>query len=181
MARGPQSSPEGRRPLAFLARFAGLLVLSYFALAARPVNDAVVVPFTAGIARVCGAILGALGEPVAVEGTQIRSPAFSVEIENGCNGLETVLLFVCAVLAFPAPWKRRLAGLALGFAAIEMFNLVRVVTLFWIGAHRPSLFGASHTVVWQTLVVLFGVLLFLVWAARARAGQPRPDRTCAPE
>jgi exosortase H (IPTLxxWG-CTERM-specific) len=181
MARGPQSSPEGRRPLIFLARFGGLLVLFYFALAARPVNDAVVVPFTAGIARVSGALLGALGEPVQVEGTQIRSPAFAVEIENGCNGLETVLLYVSAVLAFPATWKRRLAGLALGFVAIELFNLVRVATLFWIGAHRPNLFGASHTVVWQTLVVLFGVLLFLAWAARTREGQPTPAGSPASE
>ncbi len=174
MARASQIPPEGR-PLAFLARFGVLLVLSYFALAARPVNDALVVPFTAGIARVCGGILGALGEPVAVAGTRIQSPAFAVEIENGCNGLETVLLFGCAVLAFPAPWKRRLVGLAVGLVAIEAFNLVRVVTLFWIGAHRPSLFGPSHTVVWQTLVVLFGVLLFLGWAARARQGQRRPE------
>lgn len=178
MPRGPQSTPAPRRPLAFLGRFGVLLLLSYLALAARPVNDAVVVPFTAGIARVSGAILRALGEPVSVQGTQIRSSAFAVEIENGCNGLETALLFFSAVLAFPASWRRRLAGLGMGFAAIEIFNLVRVVSLFWIGAHRPNLFGPSHTVVWQTLVVLFGVLLFLVWASRAREAS-LADRSAA--
>jgi exosortase H (IPTLxxWG-CTERM-specific) len=168
-----------RESLAFLARFGVLLVLFYVAVALRPVNDAVVVPFTAAIARVSGAILNALGEPAAVAGTQIRSPAFAVQIENGCNGLETVLLFAAAVLSFPAPWKRRLAGLLLGFAAIELVNLVRVISLFWIGVHRPALFSASHTVLWQSLLVLFGVLLFLSWAARARptgpaAGERRP-------
>ena len=142
-------------------------------MALRPVNDAVVVPFTAGIAKISAAILNALGERVLVEGTRIHSPAFAVEIENGCNGLETVLLFVSAVLAFPAPWKRRLLGLAAGFGAIEAFNLIRVVTLFWIGAHRPGLFAASHTIVWQSLVVLFGVMLFLLWAARVRI-EPLP-------
>ena len=144
MARASQIPPEGR-PLAFLARFGVLLVLSYFALAARPVNDALVVPFTAGIARVCGGILGALGEPVAVDGTRIHSPTFAVEIENGCNGLETVLLFGCAVLAFPAPWKRRLAGLAAGLVAIEAFNLVRVVTpLLDRSAQAEPLRGFPH-------------------------------------
>ena len=155
-----------RRSLGFLARFLGLLVVFYLAVAARPVNDAVIVPFTAGIARVSGAMLNVLGEAVTVAGTEIRSPSFAVNIENGCNGVETALLFGSAVLAFPAPWKRRLLGLALGFAAIQAVNLVRVISLFWIGAHRPSLFSASHTVLWQSAVVLCGVLLFLLWASR---------------
>jgi len=168
MARGSKPPLARRRSLAFLARFCALLALLYAAVALRPVDRAVIVPFTAVIARVSGAILNGLGEPATVAGTEIRSSAFAVQIENGCNGLETVLLFASAVLAFPAPWKRRLAGLALGFAAIELVNLVRVVTLFWIGGHRPALFSTSHTVLWQSVVVLFGVLLFLLWASRSQ-------------
>lgn len=166
-----EGSPETaasnrRRSLWFLARFLGLLVLFYLAIANRPVNDAVIVPFTAGIASVSGGILNVLGERVEVAGTEIRAPGFAVNIENGCNGVETALLFVSAVLAFPAPWRRRLFGLLFGFLAIQALNLVRVVTLFWIGLHRPALFNSSHTVLWQSLVVLFGVLIFLLWAAR---------------
>jgi exosortase H (IPTLxxWG-CTERM-specific) len=155
-----------RRSLGFLARFVALLVAFYLLVAWRPVNDAVIVPFTAVIARTSAAILNALGEGVAVEGTEIRSSRFAVNIENGCNGVETALLFVSAVLAFPVSWKRRLTGLALGLSAIQAVNLVRVVSLFWIGAHRPALFSSSHTVLWQSIVVLCGVLLFLLWASR---------------
>ena len=74
---------------------------------------------------------------------------------------------------FPAPWRRRLAGLVAGLLAIQALNLVRVVSLFWIGAHRPALFSASHTVLWQSAVVLASVLLFLFWAAREREGSRR--------
>jgi len=155
-----------RRSLGFLGRFAGLLVVLYAAVASHPVNDAVIVPFTAGIARTAAIVLNVLGEDVSVVGTEIRSPRFAVNIENGCNGVETALLFGSAVLAFPASWRRRLAGLALGFASIQAINLVRVVSLFWIGTHRPALFSASHTVLWQSAVVLCGVLLFLLWASR---------------
>jgi exosortase H (IPTLxxWG-CTERM-specific) len=155
-----------RRSAFFLARFLGLLVLFYVIVAIRPVNDAVIVPFTATVARVSAGALRLVGEPVSVDGTAIRSSSFSVEIENGCNGVETALLFGSAVLAFPAPWRRRLTGLAIGFAAIQLVNLVRVVSLFWIGAHRPALFSSSHTVLWQSIVVLCGVLLFLAWAMR---------------
>ena len=157
-----------RRSAFFLARFLALLVGFYFLVASAPVNDAVIVPFTAAIARMGAAVLNVFGEKVSVVGTEIRSNAFAVQIENGCNGVETALLFGSAVLAFPAPWRRRLAGLLLGFLAIQLINLVRVVTLFWIGAHRPAFFSSSHTVVWQSIVVLCGVLLFLFWASRER-------------
>lgn len=154
----------------FLGRFLVLLVILYLLVAWRPVNDHAVVPFTAAIASVSGAILRTLGEPVAVTGTLLSGGGFSVNIENGCNGIETVLLFISAVLAFPASWRARLAGAAAGFFAIELVNLVRVVSLYWVGRHYPALFQSSHTVLWQSVVVLFGVVLFFLWAAR----QPRP-------
>ncbi len=167
-------STARRRSLGFLVRFIGLLFLFFFTVASRPVNDAVIVPFTAWIATGSAAILRALGEAVTVAGTEIRSADFAVNIQNGCNGLETVLLFGSAVLAFPANWRRRAAGLFVGFLAIELLNFVRVISLFWIGRHRPALFSSSHTVLWQSGVVLFGVVLFLLWARQTEAARTPP-------
>ena len=164
--KAEQPPTPRRKSLLFLARFLALLVVFYFIVAWNPINDSVIVPVTSAIARVSGAILVALGEKVTVAGTEIRSGAFAVQIENGCNGVEAALLFGSAVLAFPAPWRRRLLGLLAGFAAIQVLNLVRVVSLFWIGAHQPALFNSSHTVIWQSAVVLASVLLFLLWASR---------------
>ncbi len=164
------SSPEGsaarRRSLGFLLRFVALLVVFYLIVASHPVNDAVIVPFTGWIARASGQVLNALGEKVSVTGTEIQANGFGVNIENGCNGVETALLLAAAVLAFPARWGQRLLGFFLGFLAIQCVNLVRVVSLVWIGRHRPALFASSHTVIWQSVVVLFGVLIFLLWASR---------------
>jgi exosortase H (IPTLxxWG-CTERM-specific) len=169
---GTTGAGANKRSALFLVRFVVLLVVFYAIVASHPVNDAVIVPFTGAIARVSAAILNVLGEQVTVHGTEIRSSRFAVAIENGCNGVETALLFGAAVLAFPAPWKRRLLGLLLGFVAIQIINLVRVVSLFLVGVHWPALFGTSHTILWQSIVVLCGVLLFLLWAAReARARQ----------
>jgi exosortase H (IPTLxxWG-CTERM-specific) len=162
----PSAKPSRRRrSLVFLVRFLGLLLAFSLALASHPGNDRVVIPLTSVLARASGTLLHLMGEPVTVAGTDIRSPTFSVNIENGCNGVETALLLGSAILAYPATWKRRLAGLAIGFVAIELVNLVRIASLYWIGAHHPSLFSQSHTVIWQSIVVLWGVLLFLVWAA----------------
>ena len=173
-------NPARRRSLLFLLRFVVLLGVFAFLVAWKPVNDAVIVPFTAGVAHLSAAVLNAIGEKVTVAGTQLRATGFSVDIENGCNGVETALLFCSAVLAFPASRRARIAGLLLGFVAIELLNLVRVVTLFWIGHHRPALFSAAHTVLWQSAVVIAGVLLFLLWASRQKDSASVPVAAAEP-
>lgn len=174
-------SPTGwrahRREITFLVVFLVLLAGSFTLLAWTPVNDGFVVPFTAGVAKVSGWTLDLIGQDVEMTGTIIRSPRFAVNIENGCNGVETMLIFLSAVIAFPAPWKARLAGAVLGVVAIQLVNLVRVVALFLTGAYFPDFFDASHTVVWQTVVILFGVLLWIFWADRF--ARPRPAEQAA--
>jgi len=155
-----------RREITFVVLFLLLLAGSFTLLSWSPVNDGFVVPFTAGVAKVSGWALDLIGQDVQMSGTIIRSPRFAVNIENGCNGVETMLIFLAAVIAFPAPWSARLTGAVLGVVAIQLVNLVRVVALFLTGAYFPDFFDASHTVVWQTVVILFGVLLWIFWADR---------------
>ena len=159
--------PWHRRPeVRFLAVFLVLLAAGFALVTWNPVNDRVIEPFTAGIAVVSGAALELIGEDVEMRGTVIRNPRFAVNIRNGCNGVEAMLIFLAAVLAFPASWPARGIGLALGIVAIQAVNLVRVVALFLTGAYMPDLFDASHTVVWQSVVILAAVLLWILWADR---------------
>jgi exosortase H (IPTLxxWG-CTERM-specific) len=158
-----------RRELTFLLLFIVLLGGSFTLISLNWVNDHVIEPFTGGVARVSGATLDLLGQDVRMQGTIIRGRKFAVNIRNGCNGVEAMLIFLAAVLAFPAPWRARLLGLALGVVAIQAVNLVRVVALYLTGAYFPSWFDASHTIIWQTVVILFSVLLWIVWANRLAA------------
>jgi exosortase H (IPTLxxWG-CTERM-specific) len=159
----------------FLVTFVLVLGLGFTLIAWNPVNDHVIEPFTAAIANVSGAVLAAIGQGTTMQGTVIRSPRFAVNIQNGCNGIEALIIYVAAVLAFPAPWKSKAIGLVFGFVAIQIVNLIRVVALFLTGVYLPKLFDSSHTVIWQTIVILAGVLLWILWANRfvpapARAG-----------
>jgi exosortase H (IPTLxxWG-CTERM-specific) len=177
LKRTPSNTPEpslwqrNRRELTFLILFAVLLGGSFTLISVNWINDHAIEPFTAGIARVSGAALDLLGQDVRMQGTIIRGSRFAVNIRNGCNGVEAMLIFLAAVLAFPAPWRARLLGLAIGVVAIQAVNLVRVVALYLTGVYLPSWFDASHTVVWQTVVILFSVLLWILWANRL--GAPR--------
>lgn len=172
---GLEPTPRRRlRPeAAFLLKFALFLVLFFAATAPKPMNDAFVEPFTAGVAKVSGLAARLFGEETTMVGTAIVSPRFAVNVRTGCNGLETIYIFFAGVLAFPAPWSRKLFGLVAGFFAIQLLNVARVVSLFYIGVYFPKHFEDSHIVVWQAIVILFGVSLFLLWADRY-ARPPRP-------
>ena len=155
----------------FLLRFVLFLLGFYALVAVRPVNDAVVVPFTAFLVKVSAGILRVIGENVFTQGTVIRSALFAVDVRNGCNGVEATLLLLAAMLAFPAPPKARAAGIAAGLLAIQGVNLVRIVSLFWLGAHRRDVFDLFHAAIWQTLLILLAVGIFLAWGRRLRAGE----------
>jgi exosortase H (IPTLxxWG-CTERM-specific) len=155
-----------------LAIFLSVLLGGFTLLSWNPINDHVIEPFTGAIARASGAILAAIGQGTEMDGTIIRSPRFAVNIRNGCNGVEAMIIYFAAVLAFPATWRSRLLGLLVGFAVIQLVNLIRVVALFLTGVYFPRLFDSSHTVVWQTIVILSAVVLWLVWANRFAASRP---------
>ena len=155
-----------RTQVLFLVKFFAILVAAYLLIAWSPVNDHVIVPFTAGVAKVSGALLQGIGQPVEVQGTVIRSSRFGVNINNGCNGVEAMLILLASIVAFPASLKARAIGLGLGALCVQLLNAVRIVTLYLLGAYQPRLFDMFHTAVWQILVILSAIAFFLIWSAR---------------
>lgn len=157
--RGPLQ-PQVR----FLVVFLVLIAIGFGVIALKPVNDAVVEPYTAFVARMAGAILRGMGENLTVRGCLLTSPRFSVSIFNGCNGLITTMILVTAVLAFPAGWRAKLIGVAGGILGVQLVNMVRIVSLYYIGVFFPKYFNSAHVIVWQTIVVLSGIALWVAWA-----------------
>ena len=154
--------PEAR----FLVLFLTILVVSFTVVALRQVNDAFVTPYTAVIARMSGFVLRIFGEKATVTGCVVSSPRFAVTIYNGCNGLITSLIFISGVLAFPAKTSAKLIGVIGGLFTIQLINLVRIVSLFYIGIFLPQHFNDAHIFVWQSLVIIAGISLWIVWAQK---------------
>ena len=81
--------------------------MSFTLIAWKPVNDHVIEPFTAAIARASGATLDLLGQGTRMQGTIIRSPRFAVNIKNGCNGVEAMLIYLRGRARLPRSLERR--------------------------------------------------------------------------
>ena len=65
--------------------------------------------------------------------------------------------------SFPAPWKRKLAGLAIGVVAVQGLNIVRVISLFYLGQWNFNVFEWAHLYVWQALIMLDVLIVWLLW------------------
>jgi exosortase H (IPTLxxWG-CTERM-specific) len=155
-----------RTQVLFLVKFFAILIAAYLLIAWSPVNDNVIVPFTRLVAEASGAILKVLGQGVTVTGTVIASSRFGVNINNGCNGVEAMLILLASIVAFPATLRARVTGLMLGALAVQILNAVRIVTLYLLGAYQPRLFDMFHTAIWQIVIILSAIAFFLVWSAR---------------
>jgi exosortase H (IPTLxxWG-CTERM-specific) len=155
-----------RNQVLFLVKFFAVLVAAYLLIAWSPVNDHVIVPFTELVARTSGFLLNAMGENVTVRDTTISSSRFGVNINNGCNGVEAMLILLACIVSFPASARARAVGLLLGALAVQLLNAIRIITLYLLGAYHPRLFDLFHTAVWQIVIILAAIAFFLVWSAR---------------
>ena len=146
-----------------------------------------VVPWTDTLAAISAGIVKVFDPGVLADGKVLQSASngFAVSIEAGCNGVEATIVLVAAILAFPAPWKHKLVGLAIGVIAVQGLNVVRVISLFYLGQWSFDAFDFAHQYVWQALIMLDVLIVWLVWvrtlpAMPREGGPPAPPATSAP-
>jgi exosortase H (IPTLxxWG-CTERM-specific) len=155
---------------AFLLKFVILIVAFYGAIVIPFVDRHFVRTLTETIASATGIVLRAVGQAVSVDGTVVGGGGAAVDIVNGCNGLEAAVLLFAAVLAFPAGWRSRGLAIVVGFAGIQLLNLVRTSSLYLFLKYRPGWFDVMHTGVWQTILVVAALGYFVFWSSRQRVG-----------
>jgi exosortase/archaeosortase family protein len=107
-----------------------------------------------------------VGFPVIIEGTNLASNAFRVDVAPACSGAVPTMIYLAAVAAYPAGWREKLLGAGLGMLVIHTANLLRVMALFLIGLFAEQYFHDAHVYVAQGLVVAVAVATWLFWAGR---------------
>ncbi len=146
-----------------------------------------VLPWTALLARVCAGLVTWFDASAAASGKVLWNTVsgFGVSIEPGCNGIEACIVLFAAVMAFPSGWRHKLVGLAAGFAAVQALNVVRVISLFYLGQWSKEVFDFAHEFLWQALIMLDVLVVWLLWVRagsrdRGPGDAPPPDEPPAP-
>lgn len=155
----------------FLAKFLGLylvlnLVYGYFVEREYPQCDAA----TAWVTDQTSGILNGLGWENFVS-MHNKKPTTSiihanravVSVYEGCNGINVAIIFICFLVAF-GPINRKLAWYApLGLVIIHVFNVGRILGLFWVVLYLPGAVYFTHKYVFTAVIYAVIFLLWLVW------------------
>jgi len=147
--------------LLFIVIQAALLLLELLA----PVQRAVIDPWTGLLAQASAALMTLFDPDVLAQGRVIHSAStgFGVSIEAGCNAVEASIILIAGVIAFPSAWRLKLAGIAIGVLAVQAVNLLRIISLYYLGKWNTTVFEFAHLYLWQALIMLDVLVVWLLW------------------
>ena len=72
-------------------------------------------------------------------------------------------------MAFPARTTHKLVAISAGFIFVQALNIVRIISLFYLGQWNYSVFEWFHLYLWPVLImldVLVVFALYLSWLGR---------------
>lgn len=163
--------------LRFFALFLGIQLSLFGVNMLNWVQQHAVLPWTALLARISAGLVTWFDPNAAAQGKVLWNTAtgFGVSIEPGCNGIEACIVLVAAILAFPASWRSKLTGMLAGCAAVQALNVVRVISLFYIGQWNTAAFNFAHEFLWQALIMLDVLIVWLIWVRRSTRGEQGGD------
>lgn len=135
-------------------------------------------PVFMGYASICSFLLNIFGENTVAQGIDITSTAFSLTIKEGCDAITPIILFSMAIIAFPISFKLKWPGLGVGILALFLLNIVRIITLYYVGKHcSQEFFDFMHIDVWQILFLILTVFAWLIWMRWALITKAQPVKS----
>jgi len=143
-----------------------MVLITLFTLELIPfVHEAIIIPFTGFVAYISAGVASFFDSTIQAEGIVMRSLAngTAVKIMPGCNGVEAMICLAAAIIAFTATWKEKIIGLFIGFIAIQLLNVVRIISLFYLLQWNKDWFEWAHLYVWQALIILDALIIFILW------------------
>ena len=136
-----------------------------FGLLQAPFCRPAVNGFTAILVDISAFLVRSFGGHAVAQHRILRNPVtgFEIAVEDTCNASNVVILLWAAMLAFPAGWRQKAKGILIGTALLHAVNLVRIVSLFYLGQYSGSLFEFAHLYVWEGLMMVVTLVLFGAW------------------
>lgn len=141
------------------------------------VQRVAVEPWADFLATASAALMSPLDPDVVHQGRILMSRAtgFAVSIEAGCNGVEAALILIAGMVAFPSGWKHKLVGMGVGIVAVQAVNLVRIISLYYLGKWNMQVFEFAHLYLWQALIMLDVLVVWMLWIRWISRRQPAPE------
>ena len=161
----------------FLLIFCGVLGGLFVVEMLKPVQEAVIQPFTGLLAALSTAIILPFDDTVIAQGRILRdaTSGFAISIEAGCNGVEAAIVLIAGIVAFPASIKHKVLAILAGFFFVQALNLVRIISLFYLGQWNYTVFEWFHLYLWPVLIMLDVLVVFAIYLQWLGKDMPDPE------
>lgn len=175
---------EFKPTILFLVKFIGIylagnLIYGTYITAFEPHPD----PATRTVTQQSGLVLESLGWPNDVMDSQRKATTSMhyrskpvLDVYEGCNGLNVMVVFLSFVAAFGAIKKDVLWFMPIGILIIHIANIGRIVLLFLVGLYFPEKMYFAHKYFFTAFIYVV-VLALWIWWVRRRADKPDPGPT----
>jgi exosortase family protein XrtF len=128
---------------------------------------------TSEVSREVVAILNTLGVEASQEPNPSGPTVFVFDgakkvlnVFEGCNGLNVMIVFLSFVLAYGGRRERVLWFIPAGFLVIHLANLGRILWLFWLSAFNERLFYYFHKYFFTAAIYVIVFMLWWFWVTR---------------
>ncbi len=155
----------------FALIYVGLMGAFFVLIGFKPVQNVIDLNgiYTTGVVIATSKILGIVNIPCAYQGSVISLPSIALDIKFGCNGLEAVMIYSVAVIAFPSSWRKKMLGILAGFFVIQAVNVLRIAGLAYSGSHFRRIFDYIHIYVAQGMMIAVSLGVFFFYLHYARS------------
>ena len=112
---------------------------------------------------------------LTVQGHKLLAPGGGISVNSGCDGLDTMALFIAA---FVSTWRDRrdelilIAAALAGVALLHLLNLLRIVVLFHAFRNSAGWFSLLHGSIAPLVLVAAGCAYFYWWSGLSRSAAP---------
>ena len=152
-------------PAYFFVIFISLLLLLFFVELLSITQQHIIIPWTELLASMSSGIVSFFDANAISHGILLQDSksGFAVSIQPGCNGIEAAIVLIAAISAFPSSFIEKIIGIMIGFIAVQALNVIRIISLFYLGQWNATAFEWAHLYIWQALIMLDVFIVFILW------------------
>ncbi len=117
-----------------------------------------------GYSSISSSILNLFGQNTTSNGELIQSNKFSMQVKKGCDAIAPMILFIISIAFFPTQHKKKILGIILGIAFLAVLNIIRIVSLYFVGAYTNEIiFEIVHVDIWQIFFIVLTLFAWIYW------------------
>ncbi len=149
----------------FIVSYILLMAMFLLLIGLEPIKNMIDINniYTRMVVKFSVALINFFGEVKAVSGSIIQLKDLSLDIQFGCNGLEAFMIYIAAVLSFPASLLNKSSGIIIGFIVLQIINIIRIAGLGLVGIYLKDYFHYFHVYVAQGMMIVVSFVIFLLW------------------